>query len=1091
MCEADNVPEDFNIDETMASTVELFHTLNAHWRTVGVRITSKHHIKEIFKMGGELTEDLDEQLKELHQCFDLYSKGFFSEACAKHQMTEEWRKASLVRLGAFHQNIDELAALGVSIGSLVPDPEEFQTSFAKLKEDVERKADDVKSLSGDVKSTLEKVRSYDAIVQHAEKVLKEAAEVEITLSAESPPSFIDNNNRVSEELRERRLLAQLSTLHEHYLRQKKQLSQFDLPLFDKVGEKHVAIETLVSLRKERTRHKKHSRAASSVISTMRNKVLQCEKAVDDLEAERVVNSAPTSTLFNSLEAVVGKILQVTKKVESLQSDVRYVNNTVDIQALLEKLSNLTSRLNLLRAELTQDKHRVEVVEKIDTFLHWLNEKTEMARQQLVVESSTGKTYLKKFSYLKFEIEKSACVHRILVEGGSAMSKRDPLFHEDVAAKLSQLNIQWKELEYFVEDNETMHDLTDVVDKKENHLLYIERWADTLMDQLGANNEVRSCSQSKSLLGDYNRMKLKVERYLEDANTLNDYFNNIYDMVADVKNAKQEIAGESSDENNNYSIFDENNNDIITKKIRDGGSIPVYSSLITASKATSVTTKVENLELFLAKKIFDVENDGLFQTFLMLCSIEDEWIVTHQNFVGKFKQGDTHSVVQHQQQQQQHGQNMLISFKLFSGEITRHEKIFKGTITFGKKCLNNDSANAEIITKEILKLQSAWETLSDVVVNQNESMESNLIITNTKEETNRLLCRINAKIAKISGLPVPNDLASCESSLRANKHNLLDMEHMRNKVKELLCTSNSALFKDPAIREKVKAVSTTFPSLDAASHGHSKQLRELHLLFSLYSEVEGFKLFMVELSKKLSSDDYGQNYEEVMRLIQRLENDMMGLRVGNEMLRRIGSFASAIMGKQYPHKAAVLIVQQKISAMWERLESKVRQRQKKLERARQFHSFNLSISNLMSSLNVYSQYIGGFDTFFSEDHTLIDLKSKHTNLLSLVENYSTVEEEICNLESKIESLTSKYPGKASQKLMSHTATLKKVHRDNATAAHNLLNNFQSKISSLEACSKKDTSAGQEWLDTMFSKLAKVKEMADDFMSTEQCVQILSS
>lgn len=985
------------IQEMMEYTEKLFNKLCVTWGHLEQKINERHRLVELLELENQLFDDLSEMTRFVDTCNKYVSKRFVGgihnlQNVIDSSMKSFETKSSMIdvqikgitrtvqtdKVKLIHKNQSELREkfndIKVRYTTLAP-------MIRNLKETLLDTPQDIFEQS---RQMLEQVKSFKAIftIGGNSRGATDSAKQEYDENVIFLSSLYDK----------------LNMLENQFERMRGEKTDWMLQLCRCLQEEKLCLHKLLEESKMNRSIRKIDDETIKKLNYIKRKIPDYYKSINEITEFNDYQSA--TDLLSKLEQITFKVinnlkfldeLKVALPKDSFQASEK--NITLDI---FNELSLCLQKINDSRAELIRRKSFQNFIGRIDNLIYWIQEKTIKAKQLSADPSRTELEVITNHRNLMLELKKSECDKRKVENEGLYLFKKDCLNGLSVKTKIDQLNSKWDELNILCDHNNIIVENKHIVITKERELRIIDNWTKKMMETLAVTKPVDSLSNSRSLLNEYSRLKVGVE----------DCLNRVYQLC-------------------NMNDNEATGSDRIIKAC-------MQNNKTIRSLMSDLPTKVEDVELLLAKKCFDAENDVLYQEFYLRFQVEREWIFDRRKTLESF------GVPTEELKQR----NLRKTFRIFQKEIENHNDKHNYVFAFGKKCLNNDSINAETISTSLAFLQETWQDLTQDVYGRVRRLEGQMHSEDYRCQCDALLLRIDEEISGITALAVPSDLVTCERLTKQNRQIIFNVQSIKNTVK--IISIETAMSQDTSICGKRNTIKSKFRKLDNVCKLNTKQLDELNNLFLLYFDAESFKAFMVGLSEKISSDDYGQNYEEVMRLIERLDFDVINLSVGRDALCKINSFVRAILEKTYPHEVAVNTVVQKINTMWERLCTKVSQRKKKLDRARKFHEYNLSITNFRTISHVYNQQLEMYETKLCKTNSCGELLIQQKDLESFIDKQKVQQLKINELVKKLYKLNSQYPGKASQKLVSHALMLKKIYDENVAKTLKLNESLNEKM-----------------------------------------------
>ena len=389
------------------------------------------------------------------------------------------------------------------------------------------------------------------------------------------------------------------------------------------------------------------------------------------------------------------------------------------------------------------------------------------------------------------------------------------------------------------------------------------------------------------------------------------------------------------------------------------------------------------------------------------------------------------------------------------EFSKHNLIHKKVIDFGRNCLEkvetdlskgkvNYNDTVKIVEQQLESLEEQWSTLGNELNKKATFCQDQVSIYEHKNHLLEFIEWIDNKIKIFySTSQVGADLATSERLLKNHKILARSVSQYKKNIKNFL--SHLIEIEKINCKEDINKLKMSFKKLEGLCKHRDKQLNENLLLFNLYSDAEEVKIQLIKLNRQITSDNYGSNYEEVVWLIERfisVKENAIRLEKLFQSFKR--SCQKNIQNKHSQH-VSIENMERKMQSMWEKIQNKLKQRDKRLQKAKDFYLLNHNITEYTEKYQSHQKLLISYKKYLQRDNLVNSLKEELWKFQTNLRNIKHYDRTINNLEFMYRNMLKSNQGKSSEKLGICLQNLKNLCKQNTSVYTELNSTFAREIS----------------------------------------------
>lgn len=812
---------------------------------------------------------------------------------------------------------------------------------------------------------------------------------------------------------------------------------------DTVGEltKHnVKINQLFSDRCDYLKQRKRLLQIEKDLNITKNKIVHFNVLLDQINAEKDNFATTAIFLQNKHKDLILKLNAEAERLKVIYSDnKKLIDMNQDLASNFGHIKELCMTTTEISRSLVKDLVDLQNYQNFQQdskeLLEWVDQKLGLLSEHNCSDKKSIKRKLLEQGNMQSEITVHNTAKRRLEEIGSLYVEDCHFASENIIDLLDELETKWFQLKN--ESDQKTKQLTNALMEKNigSALHEINTWMDNTSKNLTSTPAADGLHNAKVQL---------------------------------VKN--QNILSELKEKKKNLKLI---LNDISKlQKLKSSNADQVFEETVRLQK------KLETLQ----KSCEDSENQAcsnvVYQQFVLKIRMEELWIADQFNMLATIK--DPVNIIS--------ARSMYKSVEMLKNQLSKHHTIYLNVLKSGQEYSNNDPVNTEKILEMCQSLEAEWTKLEDEISIKSCQVLSNIDIFQFLNDSDEYLEWIATETELVSQRNFGRDVSSAERLLKRHDILIADIQNYKRNIKRFFQTSRG-LNQTESVVQQSKLIKSKFNTLQNIADARKKHLEDSYNLFQLYYEAENLKQLMVDVNKNVLSDEYGENFEQVTRLLEVFNQSCVAHTTGQEMLRNVIQLGNTLIEGGHPHHSAIENLTKKIKSMWKHLDSKIKQRKKKLQKAERFHGFNFKVSNLAVRLNEQLQQLSYMQECFVGNTDTSNLKDNLHKVYLLSQNETVFTEEVTNLNLVCSDLQQEYPGATSQKLSEHVESLKNLLKKVINTSTGIKKYLLQKMDKFYFTSElKDLN---NWWQSLEQKVNANLDNATDFDSTNDSMSELVS
>ena len=502
-------------------------------------------------------------------------------------------------------------------------------------------------------------------------------------------------------------------------------------------------------------------------------------------------------------------------------------------------------------------------------------------------------------------------------------------------------------------------------------------------------------------------------------------------------------------------------------------------------------EVLQIQSQLEEKRTEISINLMIQNLNQEVFIEQNWINEALNMLNITKEpGDFQAAISNNK-----------SLQVQKIKFNKHNLIHQKVIDLGRNCLEkvetdffkgkvNCNEIVKIVEQQLESLKEQWSTLGNELNKKTTFCQDQILIYEHKNHLIEFFEWIENKIKIFySTNQVGVDLATSERLLKNHKILARSVSQYKKNIKNFL--SQLKELEKINCKEDINKLKMSFKKLEGLCKHREKQLKENLLLFNLYSDAEELKMQLMKLNRRITSDNYGSNYEEVVWLIERfisVKENAIGLEKLFESFKR--SCQKNIQDKHSQH-VSIENIERKMQSMWEKIQNKLKQRDKRLEKAKDFYLLNHNITEYTEKYQSHQKLLVSYKTYLQGDNLVNSLKEELWNFQINLRDIKLYDRTINNLEIMYRNMLKSNQGKISGKLGIYLENLKNLCKQNTSVYTELNSTFAKEIS--KHTFRADIRATQQTFSRIRGGLAEIskircEDLTSVLVAKERCGSI---
>ena len=491
-------------------------------------------------------------------------------------------------------------------------------------------------------------------------------------------------------------------------------------------------------------------------------------------------------------------------------------------------------------------------------------------------------------------------------------------------------------------------------------------------------------------------------------------------------------------------------------------------------------EVLEIQSQLEEKRTEISINLMIQNLNQEVYIEQNWINEALNILNITKEpGDFQTAITNIK-------SLQVQKMEFSKHNLRHQKVME----FGRSCLENVETGfykgkincndlVNVVEQQLESLEEQWSKLGNELNKKATSCQDQVGIYEHKNRLFEFIEWIENKMKIFHSINQSGmDLATSERLLKNHKILARSVSQYKKNIKNFLSQLNE--IEKINYKEDINKLKISFKKLEGLCKHREKQLNENLLLFNLYSDAEELKIELIKLNRQINSDNYGSNYEEVAWLIERFISVKEN---GISLEKLFQSFKSSCQKNiQNKHSQHVSIenMERKMQSMWEKIQNKLKQRDKRLQKAKDFYLLNHNITEYTAKYQSHQKLLISYKKYLQRDNLVNSLKEEFWKFQTNIRDIKHYDRTINNLEVMYRDMLKSNQGKSSEKLGICLQNLKNLCKQNTSVYTELNRTFARKIS--KHTFTKDVRATQQTFSRLRGELAEISKTSSEDLTS---------
>ncbi|XP_046630760.1 spectrin beta chain, non-erythrocytic 1-like isoform X4 [Daphnia pulicaria] len=647
---------------------------------------------------------------------------------------------------------------------------------------------------------------------------------------------------------------------------------------------------------------------------------------------------------NSLAAQDERLKMFSEAADKLITAKHYDSKNIN-----ERRNNVVNRrenvknVSAKRKDALEASHTFqEFVASIDDLRSWMADKNRTVQDESYRDLTNLERKLQKHEAFELELRANEGQLRSINKTGQSMTSKNHYRKQDIDQMLDAMNDQWdalvaasldkgrklRQASNQVAHNKTLEDAKSKLDELSSEI-----------NQSDVGNDLRSC-----------RERLKKQQVLE--NDVNSLDLKINDLVQ---------AGEEMAQDGHF----------------DADGI--------LSQGQRYKKRLEAFKDPLKRRRSKLEESLRFHTFNFEMDNELQWIKEREPAARSETLGqDLHTA-----------QSLDKKHKKLEGELTGHQPAIDNTLEVGEKLEKEDHPQKDEIEKKCQELRSSWDNLRELVVQRRKKLDLSLKAQQFFFESSEVESWMAEKTELLNSQDVGKDEDAAIKLLTKHKALELELDTYSGLINEMGNMAQAMVSNNhpdsKVITQRQHLLSQGMKNLQKLASHRRQRLVDSVSRHEYLREAESILAWINDHMITASSEDYGQDYEHLLILINKFEDFKLRIAAGSERFGQCDAIAKRLIASENPYAAEFPAKQEELRDEWSKLLETVELRDEKLVAAGEIHRFNRDVAESLS--RIQEKYVAIPD----------DLGRDLNSVLGLIRRHENFETDLVALEAQLQIL----------------------------------------------------------------------------------------
>ncbi|GAB6026067.1 hypothetical protein CHUAL_012270 [Chamberlinius hualienensis] len=610
--------------------------------------------------------------------------------------------------------------------------------------------------------------------------------------------------------------------------------------------------------------------------------------------------------------------------------------------VLERRAAVEQKAHQRKGDLLDAKAFHEFQANVDEMTSWIQDKLRTAKDESYRDLSNLERKLKQHEAFESELRANeGRLYEISSTGGGLINEGH-YNCDNIRIAIDGLTTQWAEL------NSLAKDKGDKL-RQATALHLFKRTTGDVEAKLG---DIEDELNSHDVGGDMQGTKYHLKRHTALENDLSSLQNKADDLQA---------LGESMAQQGHYDA----------------------PTILEASR--KLKSKCSDLEEPVAKRRAQLETALEQHQFTFEVETELQWITDHLPLAINKDLGQSLLEVQ----------NLMKKQQKLEWELTGHQPVIDRVFGRGEQLIEDGHCSKELIQSKCNALKEAWDGIWELTKERKDKLELSLRAQQFLHETNELEAWMNEKNDLLQSQDYGKDEDAAIKLLTKHKALELEVDTYNGLVNEISNQAQNMIdAKHPdlkVIQGRQKFVLQEMKNLHKLASARRSKLMESRLRHEYFRESEELEIWINEQMQTAKSEDYGQDFEHVVILLNKFDDFRQRVEHNSERFVQCEELAKKLLSHETPFAGDIERRRDQLRKTWANLMEQIELRRQKLASATEIHCFNRDVSETL--FRIQEKYAAISD----------DLGRDVNSAMSLLRKHEGFENDLVPLEARLQVL----------------------------------------------------------------------------------------
>ncbi|XP_053553803.1 spectrin beta chain, non-erythrocytic 5 [Bombina bombina] len=282
------------------------------------------------------------------------------------------------------------------------------------------------------------------------------------------------------------------------------------------------------------------------------------------------------------------------------------------------------------------------------------------------------------------------------------------------------------------------------------------------------------------------------------------------------------------------------------------------------------------------------------------------------------------------------QSLLQKHKELQAEVNAHSQQLQKVMEMGKHLIERNHPDSRNISMKNKELHDAWSNLEKACEERMKNLQKSVILQQFILDVSDMESWIAEKLPLVSSKDVGKEEVTTHKLMKKHKDIQQEIDLYQNLASELGHTGENlslpSTFQYDEVDAPVRKISSQMRDLQDLATVRWGKLEETLALHEYFRESGELHKWINQQRQMASSDDYGNDYEQVLNLQAKFSTFQHQKDTAGQRMSACQHLADTLLDRGHSESMQILQRQKELRASWEELHQLTRERGKRLQDA---------------------------------------------------------------------------------------------------------------------------------------------------------------